>query len=77
MPIYVCWYRHMLFQVEIMNDVHLAVTRGEAAGPISSNIDHSTPIKCLSSWFGVGGVVLDWFRSYLCDHYWCIKIGSD
>ena len=33
-------------------------------------------LECLSFWFGVGGVVLDWFRSYLCDHYQCIKIGS-
>ena len=30
----------------------------------------------LSSWFGVGGVVLNWFKSYLCDRYQCIKIGS-
>ena len=33
-------------------------------------------MECLSSWFGVGGVVLDWFRSYLSDRYQCIKIGS-
>ena len=33
-------------------------------------------IECLSSWFSVGGVVLDWFRSYLSDRYQCIKIGS-
>ena len=39
-------------------------------------IDHGTLIECLSSWFGVGGVVLDWFRSYLSDRYQCIKIGS-
>ena len=32
--------------------------------------------ECLSSWFGVGGVVLNWFKSYLCDRYQCIKIGS-
>ena len=28
-------------------------------------------IKRLSSWFGIGGLVLDWFKSYLCDHYQC------
>ena len=39
-------------------------------------IDHGTLIECLSSWFGVGGVVLNWFKSYLCDRYQCIKIGS-
>ena len=26
--------------------------------------------------FGVGGVVLDWFKSYLYNRYQCIKIGS-
>ena len=30
----------------------------------------------LSSWFGVSGVVLDWFKSYLSDRVQCIKIGS-
>ena len=33
-------------------------------------------LDSLSSWFGVGGVVLDWFKSYLSDHVQCIKIGS-
>ena len=39
-------------------------------------IDHSTLLDCLSCWFGVGGVVLDWFKSYLSDHSQCVKIGS-
>ena len=30
-------------------------------------IDHSTLIQCLSSWVGVGGVTLEWFKSYHCD----------
>ena len=60
-----------------------ALARGEATAVVLldqsaafDTIDHSTLIECLSSWFGVGGVVLDWFRSYLSDHYQCIKIGS-
>ena len=32
------------------------------------------PQLCLSSWFGVGGIVLHWFKSYLSDHVQCIKI---
>ena len=67
----------------IKNEVHLALARGEATAVVLSDqsaafdtIDHSTLIECLSSWFGVGGVVLDWFRSYLSDRYQCIKIGS-
>ena len=30
----------------------------------------------LSSWFGVSGIVFDWFKSYLPDGVQCIKIGS-
>ena len=33
-------------------------------------------LDCLSSWFGVGGIVLDWFKSYLSDCLQCVKIGS-
>ena len=39
-------------------------------------IDHDILLDSLSSWFGVGGVVLDWFKSYLSDRVQCIKIGS-
>ena len=39
-------------------------------------IDHDTLLNSLSSWFGVSGVVLDWFKSYLSDRVQCIKIGS-
>ena len=39
-------------------------------------IDHDTLLDSLSSLFGVGGVVLDWFKSYLSDRVQCIKIGS-
>ena len=39
-------------------------------------IDHGTLLDCLSSWFGVGGVALEWFKSYLSDHSQCVKVGS-
>ena len=38
--------------------------------------DHGTLLDCLSSWFGVGGIVLEWFKFYLSDHLQCVKIGS-
>ena len=38
--------------------------------------DHDRLLDSLSSWFGVGGVVLHWFKSYLSDRVQCIKIGS-
>ena len=67
----------------VKNEVHLTLARGEATAFVLLNqsavfdtIDHSMLTECLSTWFGVGGVVLTWFKSYLCDYYQCIKIGS-
>ena len=64
------------------DDVHLAFAKGETAvvlldqSVVFDTIDHDTLLDSLSSWFVVGGVVLDWFKSYLSDHVQCIKIGS-
>ena len=65
------------------NNVHLAFAKGEAAAVVLldqsaafDTIDHDTLLDSLSSWFGVGGVVLDWFKSYLSDHDQCIQTGS-
>ena len=67
----------------IKNDVHLALARGEAIAvvlldqsAVFDTIDYGTLLDCLSSWFGIGGVVLDWFKSYFSDHSQCVKIGS-
>ena len=69
--------------LSIKNDVHLAFAEGEATAVILLDqsaafhtIDHDTLLDSRSSWFGVGGVVLDWFKSYLSDYVQCIKIGS-
>ena len=63
-------------------EVHLALARGEAIAVVLldqlaafDTIDHDMLIDCLHSWFGVGGVVLDWFKSYLSNCSHCIKIG--
>ena len=39
-------------------------------------IDHGTLLDCLSCWFVIGGIVLEWFLSCLSDHLQCFKIGS-
>ena len=54
--------------LSIKNDVH------ESA--VFDTIDHDMLLDSLRSWFGVSGVVLHWFKSYLSDHVQCIKIGS-
>lgn len=30
-------------------------------------VDHSVLLNVLSNWFAIGGIVLDWFQSYLSD----------
>ena len=69
--------------LSIKNDVHLAFAKGEATAVVLldqsaafDTIDHDMLLDSLSSWFGVSGVVLDWFKSYLSDRVQCIKIGS-
>ena len=67
----------------LIKNVHLALARGEATTVVMLGqstafhmIDHGTLLDCLSSWFDHGGVVLDWFKSYLSDCLQCGKIGS-
>ena len=69
--------------LSIKNDVHLALARGEATAIVLldqlaafDTTDHGTLLDCLSSWYGIGGIVLEWFKSYLSDHSQCVKIGS-
>ena len=66
----------------IKNDVHPSLARGEATAVVLlvqtaefDSIDHGTLLDCLSSWFGVGGVVLDSFKSYPSDCLLCVKCG--
>ena len=36
-------------------------------------IDHNILITRLSSWFGVHGSVLNWFKSYLSSRSFCVR----
>ena len=65
------------------NNVHLAFAKGEATAVVLldqsaafNTIDYDKLLNSLRSWFGVAGVVLHWFKSYLSDHVQCIKTGS-
>ena len=69
--------------LSIKNDVHLVFTKGEATAVVIldqsaafDTTDHGMFLDSLKSWFGVSGVDLDWFMSYLSVHVQCIKIGS-
>ena len=69
--------------LSIKNDIHLSLSRGEATALILldvsaafDTIDYSTLLDCLLDWFGVSGLDLKWFSSYLIERYQCVKIGS-
>ena len=55
--------------LSIKTDVYLALARGEATTVVVfdqlatfDTIDHVKLLDCPSFWFGVGSVVLDWFK---------------
>ena len=69
--------------LSMKNDICLAFAKGEYTAivlleqsAVFDTIDHDTLLDSLSSWLGVSGVVLDWFKSDLIDSALCIKIGS-
>ena len=69
--------------LSVKNDVHLALSRVEASTVVLldhsaafATIDHGTLLDWLSSWFGIGGIVLEWFKSYLSNRSQRVKIGS-
>ena len=69
--------------LSMKNDVCLALARGEATAVVLldqsaafDTIDHGTLLECLCSWFGVGRVVLELFKSYLFVRSQVVKIGS-
>ena len=39
--------------------------------------DHNILLTCLSSWFGIHGTALRWFRSYLSSRCFCVKCNND
>jgi len=40
-------------------------------------IDHNILITRLSSWFGIHGSVLSWFKSYLSSRFFCVKCDNN
>ena len=68
--------------LSIKNDIHLSLSRGEATALVLldpsaafDTINHSTLLSCLLDWFGVVGLTLKWFSSYLTERFQSIKIG--
>ena len=62
---------------------HLALARGDVTAVVLldqltafDKMDHNTVLDCFISRFGVWGVVLEWFKSYLTGHSKCVNIGT-
>ena len=67
----------------IKNDVHTSLSKGMPTALVLldlsaafDTIDHGVLLNCLTSWFGLGGVVLDWFSSYLAGRVQSVKVGD-
>ena len=69
--------------LHIKNDIHISLSKGMPTALVLldlsaafDTIDHTVLLDCLSSWFGFGGVVLDWFSSYLSGRVQSVKVGD-
>ena len=67
----------------IKNDIHISLSKGVPTALVLldlsaafDTIDHKTMLDRLSSWFGLGGVVLEWFSSYLSGRFQLVKVGD-
>ena len=40
---------------------------------LSTAIDHSNLLSRMNTYFGIGGVALDWFQSYLSGRTYCVR----
>lgn len=67
----------------IKNDIHISLAKGMPTALVLldlsaafDTIDHNTLLDRLSSWFGLCGVVLDWFSSYLTCRFQSVKVGD-
>ena len=69
--------------LSIKNKVHLSLACGKPTALVLldlsatfDTIDHNILLGYLKSWFGLGGIVLKGFASYLSDRWQTVKIGS-
>ena len=69
--------------LRVMNDLLLAVDEWDGAALVLldlsaafDTVDHSVLLSCLECRFGLKGVVLDWFRSYLSNRRQSVRISG-
>jgi len=61
----------------IKNDMHTSLSKVLLDLSVAfDTIDHSILLSCVPSWFGVSGLMFDWFSSYLADKKQFVKVGD-
>ena len=67
----------------LKNDIHTSLSKGMRTALVLldlsaafDTIAHTVLLKCLLSWFGLSGVFLDWFISYLAVRNRCVTVGD-
>uniref|UniRef100_A0A3Q3IT75 Reverse transcriptase domain-containing protein n=1 Tax=Monopterus albus TaxID=43700 RepID=A0A3Q3IT75_MONAL len=69
--------------VKVLNDIFLATDSGNCVVLVLldltaafDTVDHNILISRLEHWVGIRGIALEWFRSYLKDRSFCVKLGD-
>ena len=69
--------------LKLKNDIHLNLAEGKPTALVLldlsaafDTIDHNTLIDRLCSWFGICGITLDWFSSYLFSCHQSVKVNN-
>ena len=69
--------------LRVHNDISVSLDKGHVTAltlldlsAALDTIDHTTLTNRLAEWYGVSGMALAWFKSYLCDRHQKIKIDN-
>lgn len=69
--------------VKVLNDVLMATDSGDSVilvmldlSSAFDTVDHEILISRLESFVGLGGAVLSWFKSFLTNRRFMVKIGN-
>ncbi|KAL6455414.1 hypothetical protein MHYP_G00361580 [Metynnis hypsauchen] len=69
--------------LRVFNDILLSTDSGHCVALVLldltaafDTVDHQILLSRLENWVGIKGVVLDWFRSYLSERSFCVRIGG-